>query len=114
MRLRALRCFVAVVAITLAQTALAQCVSFVGDSSPQGTGAFIILNNVNFPDDSKLQQAASAWNNSSCNTNGTAFPTFQFGSSPSGTSRLITVNYDPGPANGICGQRFGESITLYG
>ncbi len=108
--------FVAGGIFTIAASVIAQqnCVTVQG-ANGQITGNSIILNNVNYPNDADLQQAAASWNSSSCNSTGIAFPAFQFGSSSSGQAAVITVTYDPGPSNGVCAQTGpGLNITMFG
>ena len=97
-------------------TLFGQCASFVG-SANQGSGPWININNVSYPDDTVLQQGAADWNLSSCNSNGTAFPPFAIGTSqPSSGPGAQTINvvYDAGPGNGECGNYTANTITLYG
>jgi hypothetical protein len=101
----------------LAAKVFGQCTSFVG-AAGQTTGPWININNINYPNDSVIQQGIGGWNASTCNSNGTAFPPFMLGTSEPASgpgAPTINVRYEEGPGNGECGH-FGDgsTITLYG
>lgn len=96
---------------------LAQCVS--SDTSPESPSFSngpigLVLDGVPANRIDGINQGKDKWNASSCNTNGTAFPQFQIGSS--GAGRILNVVWNEGlnlenPHS--CGGFVGNRIDLY-